>query len=263
MIRALYSAASGMEANQFLTDVIANNVANANTVGFKKDRADFQDLFYQTFREAGSTTLTGGQVPSGLRVGLGVQPVSTQKIFTAGSFQQTENPLDMVIAGDGFFRITMPDGSPAYTRDGSFQLDGNGLVVTSEGNPLDPPINVPPDAQMIDIAVDGTVAVLQPGSNGALTQVGNITLTRFQNPAGLRSLGGNLFSETPASGAPQEGTPADQGFGQLRQGFLEQSNVSIVDELVSLIIAQRAFETNSKAVQVSDELLSITNNLRR
>ena len=262
MIRALYTAASGMQANQFLTDTIANNVANANTVGFKKDRAEFQDLFYQTFREAGSTTLTGGQVPSGLRVGLGVQPVSTQKIFTTGSLQQTQNPLDLAVAGDGFFKVLLPDGTNAYTRNGSFQLDSNGSIVNSEGNFLDPPITIPPDALSIDVSVDGTVSTIQPGSN-ALTAQGQLTLTRFQNSGGLKSLGGTLFAETPASGTPQDGTPTDQGFGQIRQGFVEQSNVSIVDELVSLIIAQRAFETNSKAVQVADELLSITNNLRR
>lgn len=262
MIRALYTAASGMEANQFLTDTIAHNVANANTAGFKKDRAEFHDLFYQTMREAGATTLTGGQVASGLRVGLGVQTAASQKLFSPGSLQQTENPLDIAIAGDGFFRVLQPDGTEAYSRDGSFQLDAAGQVVTSDGLLLDPPIVIPPDALAIDISVDGQVSVIQPG-DAALVNLGQITLTRFQNPAGLRSLGGNLFGVTDASGAPQEGTPSDQGFGQLRQGFIEQSNVSIVDELVNLIIAQRAFETNSKAVQVADELLSITNNLRR
>lgn len=262
MIRALYTAASGLEANQFLTDTIAHNVANANTTGYKKDRAEFKDLFYQTFREAGATTAGGGQVASGLRVGLGVQTAATQKLFTSGSMQQTGNPLDLAVAGDGFFRILLPDGTAAYTRDGSFQLDANGQVVNAEGFLLDPALVIPPDALAIDISVDGQVSVIQPG-DAALVNVGELTLTRFQNPAGLRSLGGNLFGITDASGPPQEGAPADAGFGQLRQGFLEMSNVSIVDELVSLIIAQRAFETNSKAVQVADELLSITNNLRR
>ncbi|MEO7992927.1 MAG: flagellar hook-basal body complex protein, partial [bacterium] len=172
MIRALYSAASGMKANQFLTDTIAHNVANANTVGFKKDRADFHDLFYQTFREAGGANLTGGQVPSGLRVGLGSQPASTQKIFTSGSLQQTENPLDMAVTGDGFFRVQLPDGNIAYTRDGSFSIDASGQIVTSDGNLLDPPIQIPTDATQIDIGVDGTVSVLQPGST-SLVQVGS------------------------------------------------------------------------------------------
>jgi len=263
MIRALYTAASGMEANQFLTDTIAHNVANANTVAFKKFRADFNDLFYQTFREAGATTLSGGQVPSGLRVGLGVQPGSSQRLFGVGTFQNTENPLDLAVAGDGFFQVLLPSGDTAYTRDGSFQIDATGQVVTSDGLLLADSIVVPEDALSIDIADDGTVGVTQPGGNGAISVVGNITLARFQNNAGLSSMGQNLYTETAASGAPQQGTPSDQGFGSLKQGFLEGSNVSIVDELVNLIIAQRAFETNSKAVQTADELLSITNNLRR
>lgn len=262
MLRALFSAASGLEAQQMHVDVVANNIANSNTPGFKKDRINFQDLLYQTHREAGATTLSGSQLPTGLRVGLGVKPVATEKIFSQGAFQSTGNPLDMVIEGEGFFQVMMGDGSTAYTRDGTFKIDGNGNIVTSDGLQLSPNIVIPENAISIDIAPDGNVSVLLPGQN-TMTQIGQIQLVRFQNPGGLRAIGKNLFTETDASGAPQMGNPSENGFGAINQGFIEQSNVSIVEELVHLILAQRGFETNSKAVQTADEILQIANQLRR
>lgn len=262
MIRALYTAASGLMAQQMNTDVIANNIANANTPGFKRDRINFQDLLYQTFRRAGQSTLTGSMVPTSLRVGHGVRPIATQKIFMTGAAQQTGNPLDLMINGEGFFQVTMADGTPAYTRDGTFKIDGDGNVVTADGLLIEPAITVPADAVRIEVANDGTVSVLV-GSDTTLTSVGQVQLVRFQNPAGLEAIGQNLFKQTDASGDPVTGTPGQEGFGQIAQGFLEMSNVSIVEELVQLIVAQRAFETNSRAVSVSDQLLSIANNLGR
>jgi len=262
MIRALYTAATGLQAQQFNTDVIANNIANANTPGFKRDRINFQDLLYQTFRRAGQSTLSGSMVPSSLRVGHGVRPISTQKIFLVGAAQQTGNPLDMMINGDGFFQVTMADGSAAFTRDGGFKVDASGNMVTSDGLLIEPAITIPADATRVDVATDGTVSVLI-GADNTLSQVGQIQLVRFQNPAGLEAVGQNLFKQTDASGDPVSGSPGEEGFGQIAQGFIEMSNVSIVDELVNLIVAQRAFETNSRAVSVADQLLSIANNLGR
>lgn len=262
MIRALYTAASGLQAQQLNTDIIANNIANANTPGFKRDRINFQDLLYQTFRRAGQTTLTGSMVPSSLRVGHGVRPIATQKIFTTGAAQQTANPLDLMINGDGFFQVTMADGSAAFTRDGTFKIDSEGNIVTADGLMIEPAVSIPADAVRIDIATDGTVSVLT-GNETTLTQVGQIELVRFPNPAGLEAIGQNLFRQTDASGDPISGVPGEEGFGQIAQGFVEMSNVSIVEELIQLIIAQRAFETNSRAVDVSDQLLNIANNLGR
>jgi flagellar basal-body rod protein FlgG len=262
MMRALFSAASGLEAQQMHVDVVANNIANSNTPGFKKDRINFQDLLYQTYREAGTSTLTGAQHPTGLRVGLGVKPIATEKLFSQGAFQSTGNPLDLVVEGDGFFQITMTDGSTAYSRDGTFRLDGSGNIVTSDGLQVSPNLVIPENATSIDIAPDGNVSVLIPGQSSQ-TQVGQIQLAKFQNPAGLKAMGKNLFIETDASGAPQVGNPGEDGFGTIGQGFIEQSNVSIVEELVQLILAQRGFETNSKAVQTADEMLQIANQLRR
>ncbi|HEX9746142.1 MAG TPA: flagellar basal-body rod protein FlgG [bacterium] len=262
MIRALYTAATGLQAQQMNTDVIANNIANANTPGFKRDRLNFQDLLYQTFRRAGQTTLTGSMVPNSLRVGHGVRPIATQKLFLVGGAQQTGNPLDLMINGDGFFQVTLQDGSAAYTRDGTFKLDADGNIVTSDGLFVDPAISVPADAVRIEVSQDGTVAVLV-GADTTLTQVGQIQLVRFQNEAGLETIGQNLFRETDASGDAVTGTPGEEGFGNIAQGFIESSNVSIVDELIELIVAQRAFETNSRAVDVADQLLNIANNLAR
>ena len=262
MIRALFTAATGLQAQQMNTDVIANNIANANTPGFKRDRLNFQDLLYQTYRRAGQSTLTGSMVPNSLRVGHGVRPIATQKLFIVGVAQQTGNPLDLMISGEGFFQVTMADGSAAYTRDGTFKIDSEGNIVTADGLYIEPAISIPEGAVRIEVASDGTVSVLI-GNETTLTQVGQVQLARFQNPAGLETIGQNLFRETDASGDAVTGSPGEEGFGQIAQGFIEASNVSIVDELIQLIIAQRAFETNSRAVDVADQLLNIANNLAR
>jgi flagellar basal-body rod protein FlgG len=262
MLRSLFTASTGLQAQQLQTDVIANNIANVNTPGFKRDRLNFQDLIYQVLRAAGHSTLAGSQVPNALRVGLGVRPISTQKLFSEGVIQPTGNTLDLAIMGDGFFTVLLEDGTQAYTRDGSFKLNGDGDIVTSDGLLLDPNITIPPEAIRIEIALDGNVGVFMPGE-GTVTEVGQIQLARFQNPAGLKTIGRNLYVTTDASGDAQLGTPSEEGFGSIYQAYLELSNVSIVEELVQLIIAQRAFETNSRAVDVADQLLNITNNLAR
>lgn len=262
MLRALFTASTGLQAQQLHTDVIANNIANVNTPGFKRDRLNFQDLLYQTFREAGQSTLAGSQVPNALRVGLGVRPIATQKLFTEGVVEYTGNALDMAIMGDGFFTVLLEDGTQAFSRDGTFKIDGDGNIVTTDGLKIDPSISIPPEAMSIEIAPDGNVLIQMPGEI-ELTEVGQIQLARFQNPSGLKGLGRNLFVPTGASGEAQFGTPTENGFGTIYQNYLELSNVSIVDELVQLIIAQRAFETNSRAVDVADQLLSIANNLAR
>jgi flagellar basal-body rod protein FlgG len=258
----LFTASTGLQAQQLHTDVIANNIANVNTPGFKRDRLNFQDLLYQTFREAGQSTLAGAQVPSALRVGLGVRPIATQKLFSEGVIEPTGNPLDLAVMGDGFFTVLLEDGRQAYTRDGTFKIDGEGQIVTADGLTLDPTIAVPPEAVRIEIAQDGNVSVEMPGEN-ELTEVGQFQLARFQNPSGLKSIGRNLYLPTAASGEAQLGAPNEEGFGTIYQNYLELSNVSIVEELVQLIIAQRAFETNSRAVDVADQLLNISNNLAR
>lgn len=262
MLRALFTASTGLQAQQFQTDVIANNIANVNTPGFKRDRLNFQDLLYQTYREAGQSTLAGSQVPNALRVGLGVRPIATQKLFTEGVVEHTGNALDMAIMGDGFFTVLLEDGTQAFSRDGTFKIDGEGSIVTTDGLKIDPSISIPPEAMSIEIASDGNVLVQMPGDI-ELTEVGQIQLARFQNPSGLKGIGRNLFTPTGASGEAQFGTPTEDGFGTIYQNYLELSNVSIVDELVQLIIAQRAFETNSRAVDVADQLLNIANNLAR
>lgn len=262
MLRALFTASTGLQAQQLQTDVIANNIANVNTPGFKRDRLNFQDLLYQTFREAGQVTLGGSQVPNALRVGLGVRPIATQKLFTEGVIEYTGNSLDMAIMGDGFFTVLLEDGAQAYTRDGTFKIDGEGNIVTADGLNIDPSISVPPEAMRIEIAQDGNVLVEMPGEID-MTEIGQLQLARFQNPSGLKGIGRNLFLPTAASGDALLGTPNEDGFGPIYQNYLELSNVSIVEELVQLIIAQRAFETNSRAVDVADQLLSIANNLAR
>lgn len=262
MMRALFTSATGMAAQQLHLDVIANNMANINTVGFKRSRADFQDLLYQTLRPAGTTAARGAQVPSGLNVGLGVRPVATATIFTTGTLQKTDNPTDLAIEGDGFFKVLLPDGTVAYTRDGAFKLDVQGRLVTSDGYPLEPEIIIPQDAQTVTVGKDGTVSVLRAGQSTP-DEVGQIQLARFVNPSGLQRIGQNLYRPTAASGEPVEGTPGEQGFGTLAQNMLEMSNVQIVDEMVAMIIAQRAYEISAKAIQTSDEMLQIANNLRR
>jgi len=262
LIRALFTAATGMQAQQINIDVIANNLANVSTVGFKKHRADFQELLYETIVPAGAPSAQGTEIPTGLQIGTGVRPIATQKIFTEGEFKRTDNELDMAIEGEGFFVVTRPNGETAYTRSGAFKLNSSGQVVTSEGFLLSPNITIPTTALKVTLGTDGTVSVINAGTTTP-TQVGQITLARFPNPAGLSSLGKNLFAETVASGAATTGTPGLTGIGTLVQGFLENSNVSVVDELVHLIEAQRAYEINSKAIQTSDEMLQVVGNLKR
>lgn len=260
MMRALWTAGSGMVAQQANVDVISNNLANVNTTGFKKVRSDFQDLMYQTMRQAGSSSGPDSQLPTGIQIGHGVRQVATQKIFTQGSFQATGNSFDMAIEGDGFFEITMPDGTTAYTRDGSFKKDSTGRLVTSEGYPLAQTITVPSEATDFSVSSDGIVSATV---NGTSTQLGQLQLARFVNPAGLDSIGRNLLKETDASGAPVESNPGANGAGTIVQKYLEMSNVQVVDEMVNMIIAQRAYEVNSKAVTTTDQMLETANNLKR
>ena len=262
MIRSLFTAATGMQAQQINIYVISNNLANVNTTGFKRSRADFQDLLYQTMRMPGTTNAAGGVIPTGLQVGLGVKPAAVQKVFSQGDFTRTENPMDMVIEGNGFFQVLQLDGSIAYTRAGSFKLDSEGNVVNSDGLTLEPAITIPTDAIRVDISADGIVSVLQPGSE-IPSEVGRIELARFANPGGLESLGGNLYAKSGASGEAAVDVAGAEGLGTIAQGFLETSNVNVVDEMVNLIISQRAYELSSKVVQASDEILQMANNMRR
>lgn len=262
MSRALFTAATGMIAQQMNVDNIANNLANVNTTGFKKSKLEFQDLLYQQLRLAGATQAEGAQVPVELQIGYGTRPVATQRLFKQGNIVPTGNPMDVSIDGDGFLQLTLPDGSTAYTRDGALKLSAEGSIVTSDGYSLEPQITIPADATAINISSNGEIAVLLPGDTD-MQAVGQLETARFVNPAGLKSVGRNLFLETPASGNPNIGTPDDQGFGKLSQGFLELSNVEVVDEMVSMIVAQRAYEINSKAIQTSEEMLSNANNLKR
>jgi flagellar basal-body rod protein FlgG len=254
MIRALYTAATGLEAQQLNIDVIANNLANVSTSGFKKSRADFQDLLYQTTREPGGPATSTTQTSTGIQVGLGVRPAAVQRVNLQGDFNQTSNPLDVAIGGEGYFQVTLPDGSTAYTRAGAFKLDSTGTVVTSSGDPILPAISVPPNAESIIVGDDGTVSYTAPGQSTP-SQAGQIQTARFPNPAGLRAEGANLFKETDSSGPAQTGTPGQDGFGKLTQGFLEGSNVSVVEELVAMISGQRAYEINSRAISAADEML--------
>lgn len=262
MIRALFTAATGMQAQQLQLDTVSNNLANVNTTGFKRNRVDFQDLLYQTFRPAGARVAEGAQLPTGLQVGLGTKPAATQKVFLQGDFQQTENPLDLVIEGPGFFQVIRPDGTQAYTRAGAFKKDSTGQITTSDGFQIQPGITVPQDAVEVSIGTDGSVSAIIAGQTSP-QQVGTIELARFVNPAGLNAIGRNLFLPTAASGDAVTGQPGSQGFGTLGQGFLEMSNVKVVEEMVNLIVAQRAYEANSKAVQTADEMLGIANHMRQ
>mgnify|MGYP000845337725 CR=1 FL=1 len=260
MMRALYSSATGMMAQELQIDTISNNLANVGTTGFKKVRVNFQDLIYQTMRNAGAPTSAGTQIPTPIQVGLGTKAASTQRLFSAGEYQQTDNPLDMLIEGDGFFQITMPDGTVAYTRDGSFKMDSQGKVVTSDGYSLSPEITIPSNALSINISNDGTVSVISPGTTDP-QNIGQLTLARFINPGGLESMGKNLFRNTAASGEAITNTPGLEGFGTIAQGFLEMSNVQVVSELVNMITAQRAYEVNSKTIRVVDQMLQTANNI--
>ncbi|VVE18176.1 flagellar basal body rod protein FlgG [Pandoraea eparura] len=254
MIRSLYIAATGMNAQQTNMDVISNNLANTSTNGFKKGRAVFEDLLYQTLRQPGAQSSQQTLLPSGLQLGTGVRPAATERIFTQGNLTQTSNAKDVAINGDGFFQVLMPDGSTAYTRDGSFQVDNNGQLVTASGYPVQPAITIPANALSLTIARDGTVSVTQPG-NTANVQIGTFQLATFINNAGLQSLGENLYAETAASGAPNVAQPGTNGAGVLNQNYVETSNVNVVEELVNMIQAQRAYEINSKAVTASDQML--------
>jgi len=261
MIRALWTASSGMQSQQVNMDVIANNLANVNSSGFKKSRADFQDILYQTSKAAG-TGVDGGQVPTGVQVGLGSRVAAVQKVFTSGDFQQTENELDVAIEGTGFFQVTLPDGTAAYTRSGALKKDGTGRLVTSDGYPLFPEVVLPENSTAITIGPGGNVEALLDGESEP-TEAGLIELVRFSNPAGLKSLGRNLYAETPTTGIPTSGTPGEEGFGTLSQGFLEGSNVNIMEEMVNMIAGQRAYEVNSKAIRTADEMLQMTSQLVR
>jgi flagellar basal-body rod protein FlgG len=263
MIRALYSAASGMTAQQMNVDNIAHNLANANSTGFKARRAQFQDLIYQTVVQPGSASGQQTTVPTGLQVGLGTRTSSNEILFTQGSFSQTDNPLDMVIQGKGFFQIRRASGELAYTRSGAFHLDKDGNMVTQDGNPLEPQITIPSAALQISIGADGTVSYTLP-SQAAAQQAGQIQLATFVNPAGLNSISGNLYMPTDSSGDATVGTPGGQeGLGTIMQGYTEQSNVSVVEEFINLIVAQRGYEANSKVVKAADDMYQQVNNLTR
>lgn len=260
MLRSLSTAATGMMAQQTNIDVISNNIANVNTAGFKKSRAEFQDLLSQTIKAPGAQVAQGTYQPTGIQVGLGVKNSAIQRINTAGVMQSTDNPLSMAIQGEGFFQVQLDDGTIAYTRDGNFKVDANGQLVTSDGYQVQPQISIPQDAIQVTITNDGKVTVLQPGSP-QMTEVGAFEIVRFPNPAGLLAMGSNLLVETSASGTPIQGTPNQQGFGSIQQGFIEGSNVQIVEELINLITAQRAFEANSDVIRASDEALKTVNRL--
>jgi len=263
MMRALYSAASGMSAQQLNVDTIANNLANANTAGYKTRRTQFQDLMYQSLVQPGAAAGAQNVVPTGLQVGLGTRPSSNEIIFTQGAFTQTGNPLDVVIQGHGFFQVRTPNGELAYTRSGSFHLDKDGGMVTSDGNPLEPAITLPATAQSVTIAPDGTVSYTTSGQTASQT-AGQLELANFPNPAGLNAMGGNLYMPTDASGQATVAKPGGpEGLGSLMQGYTEQSNVSVVDEFVNLIQSQRAYEANSKVVKAADEMYQQVNNLKQ
>jgi flagellar basal-body rod protein FlgG len=263
MIRALYTAATGMSAQQTQVDNTANNLANVNTNAFKKSQVEFQDLIYVTQRPPGAEAAQGLNVPTGFQIGSGARVVGTTKLFSQGVLQNTGGTLDVAIQGDGFFQVTLPNGTIAYTRDGSFRMNQNGQLVNSDGFLIQPQITIPSDAVSTAIGTDGTISVISSGSPNAARQIGQLQLIKFLNPAGLSSQGNNLYQESASSGAPVPTTPGQNGAGSIQQGFLEGSNVDVVQELINLILAQRAYEFNTRAVRTSDEMLSDTNNLTR
>lgn len=261
MNQALWIAKTGLDAQQTKMSNIANNLANAGTTGYKRSRAIFADLLYQNVRQVGAQSSQDTQLPSGLMLGTGVRTVATEKLFTQGNLQQTSNQLDMAIQGRGFFEILLPDGSQAYARDGTFQMDDQGQMVTSAGYQLQPSITIPEDALSVTIGVDGTVSVRLPGSSG-VNQIGNVQLVDFVNPGGLQPIGDNLYVESSASGSPQSGNPGLNGLGVVMQGYVESSNVNVVEELVNMIETQRAYEMNSRAISTTDQMLQyVSNNL--
>lgn len=254
MMRSLWISKTGMEAQQTQLDHISHNLANSATNGYKKSHAVFEDLMYQNLRQTGANSTEQTTLPTGLQVGLGTRAVATSRSFSQGNLQTTERSLDVAIRGNGFFEIQMPDGTTGYTRDGSFQVNAQGQMVTNNGFPVQPGINIPANATSIAVGQDGVVSVVVPGQ-AAPQQVGQLQLTNFINPAGLEPKGQNLYTETAASGAPNTGNPGQESFGQLQQGALETSNVNVVEELVGMIQTQRAYELNSKAIQTSDQML--------
>jgi len=262
MIKAMRTAASGMSAQQMNVDVIANNLANVNTTGFKRSKIEFQDILYQKLRSAGVESAAGSSVPISLEVGYGTKPAATQRNYSMGSLQMTGNPLDMAIEGNGFFQVLLPDGTIGYTRDGAFKMSADGQIVTSDGFYVQPGITIPADASEIAVSPDGTIAVLIPGE-AEPQEIGQLEMAKFINAAGLSAIGHNLFTQSASSGDPILGTPTLDGYGRINQGYLEMSNVEIVDEMVNMITAQRAYEINSKAIQTSEEMTQIANNLKR
>lgn len=262
MIRGLYTAATGMNAQQHQIDVTSNNIANVNTTGFKKDRAEFQDLMYERLNYTAGSTSESTRNPTGIDVGMGVRVSGVQKSFIQGAIKDTGNTLDIAIEGNGFFKISMPDGETAYTRSGNFKIDSEGSIVNGNGYKLDPEITIPDNYINLSISADGTVSGVDP-TTGVETEVGQITLADFVNPAGLAPVGESLFKASTASGDPIEGTPTEEQFGGLRQGMIELSNVSLVNEMVDLITAQRAYEANSKSITTTDAMLDIVNRLKR
>ncbi|AEC19308.1 flagellar basal body rod protein FlgG [Pusillimonas sp. T7-7] len=256
MIRSLWIAKTGLESQQTNMDVISNNLANVNTTGFKRSRANFEDLMYQTIRQPGAQVGAANQLPSGLQIGTGVRTVATERIHTQGNLKDTGNSMDIAIQGKGFLQVEMPDGTFAYTRDGSLQVDQNGQLVTAGGYPIQPPINIPDNALTITIARDGMVSVTQPGATGANVEVGQLQLNTFINPTGLQSAGENLYVETDASGPANFAQPGLDGAGLVLQQYTETSNVNVAEELVNMITTQRAYEMNSKAIETSDQMLA-------
>ncbi len=260
MLRSLWTGTTGMHTQQLNIDVIANNLANVSTTGFKKSRADFQDLLYQTLKVPGSQTSTDTESPTGILIGLGVKPAAVTKVFTQGDLILTENELDIAIEGNGFLQVEMPNGNTSYTRSGALKRDSNGRLTNSDGYPILPSITIPDGAQQITISETGLVSAII-GDDTESTELGSLELAGFTNNAGLAAIGKNLFDESAASGTPQIGTPGDDGYGTLLQTYLEGSNVNIVEELASMITTQRAYEINSKTIQTSDEMMQTTNNL--
>ena len=254
MIKSLWTAKTGLESQQVQLDVISNNLANVSTNGFKRSRAVFEDLLYQNLRQPGAQNNVQNRLPSGMQVGTGVRPVATERLHTQGGLQNTENSRDLAINVQGFFQVLLPDGTTAYTRDGSFQIDENGQMVTANGYPMEPAIIIPDNALSLSVGEDGIVTVTQPGTSQD-TQIGQITISTFVNPTGLQSIGGNLYLETTSSGPRNETMPGMNGAGRLMQNYVETSNVNVVQELVTMIQTQRAYEMNSKAVQTSDQML--------